>query len=186
MASVAEDMTQILATLRTLEDRMKALKAMLNPEKKVRKPNPWILFNQRIDTLMKENNTPFTSMGESKKFAASLKKEKPYAEWLDQDIVDRRTDWLVNILLACPVCEENPQEDVQKHRDCIVEFATENKVHKNPVGAWMCASTFPRHNRTEVTIVNEKASASARPRGPPKPKQPAPDTDTDVSLPGAM
>ena len=183
MASVAEDMTEILATLRALEERMKALKAMLNPEKKVRKANPWILFNQRIDALMKENNTAFTSMGESKKFASSLKKEKPYAEWRDEDIVIRRTDWLVNILLVCPVCEENPQEDVQKHRDCIVEFATENKIQKNPVGAWMCAATLPRNNRTEVVSINETPSPPPRPRGRPR-KQAAP--DVELTLPGSM
>ena len=158
MASVAEDVTNILITLRALEDRMKALKAMLNPAKE-RKPNPWILFNKRIDALMKENNTPFTRIGEAKQFASSLKKQKAYAEWLDEEILAERTDWLAGVLKACPVCEENPIGNIHGHRDCIVQFATANEEAplKNPVGAWMCAAGTVRSTITEVRVVDEES-----------------------------
>ena len=183
MASVAEDMTQILATLRALEDRMKALKAMLNPVKKDRKPNPWILFNQRIDALMKENNTPFGRIGEAKKFAASLKNQKAYSEWTDAEIITERTNWLMDTVMACVVCEDNPKENVTQHRDCIVKFATEEHIVKNPVGAWLCASSSLRTTTTGVTVVDEG--------GPPKRRRSSQvkvprDDQTDTSLPGAM
>ena len=159
MASVAEDMTQILATLRALEDRMKTLKAMLTP--KERKPNPWILFNKRIDALMKENNTPFTTIGEAKKFASSLKKQKAY-EWADAEIISERTDWLMDTVKACPVCEENPKEDVTQHRECIIKFATDENIVKNPVGAWMCAAATVRSTITKVTVVDEARNRRGR------------------------
>lgn len=167
MASVAEDVTNILITLRALEDRMKALKAMLNPVKKDRKPNPWILFNQRINVLMKENSTPFTSIGDAKKFASSLKKQKAYGEWLDEEIHAERTDWLVGNLKACPVCEENPTGNIIGHRDCIVQFATAEGSSKNPVGAWMCAAGTVRSTTTEVRVVDEE-SPPKRGRGRPR------------------
>jgi len=182
MASIAEDMTQILATLRALEDRMKGLKAMLNPVKKERKPNPWILFTQRIDALMKENNTPFARIGEAKKFASSLKKQKAYAEWTDAQIIQERTNWLMETVKACVVCEENPKDDVTQHRNCVVQFATEERIAKNPVGAWLCASSVLRSTPTEVTVVDEG--------GPPKRRRSsqvkiARDEQTDLVLPGA-
>jgi hypothetical protein len=186
MASVAEDVAHILSTLRALEDRMKALKALLAPPaKKERKPNAWVLFSQRIHALMKENNTPFTSLGESKKFASSLKKEKPYSEWLDAEIMRKRNDWLVDVLLACPVCEENPKEDILSHRDCIVEFATKDGPPiKNPVGAWMCASTTVQGRATEVITVGAEVTPTA-PKRRGRRKAPA-DAETEVSLPGSM
>lgn len=183
MASIAEDMTQILVTLRALEDRMKALKAMLNPVKKPRKPNAWILFNQRIDTLMKENNTPFARIGEAKKFASSLKKQKAYTEWADAEIVRERTDWLMETVKACVICDENPKEDVTQHRDCIVKFATEEKVHKNPVGAWLCASSALRTTTTEITVVDEGGPPKRRRSSQVKP--PPRDEEIEVALPGA-
>jgi hypothetical protein len=182
MASVAEDVTHILLTLRALETRMNTLKALLAPVKKERKPNAWILFTQRIDALMKENNTPFTNLGESKKFASSLKKQKPYAEWLDAEIITKRNDWLVDILLACPVCEENPKDDILKHRDCVVEFATKDGTPlKNPVGAWMCASTTVHGTVTEVVTIGVEVAPKRRRRR----AQPT-DAETEVSLPGSM
>lgn len=180
MASVAEDMTQILLTLRSLEERMKGLKTILNPTKKERKPNPWILFNQRIDALMKENNTPFRNLGESKQFASSLKKQKAYEQWLDTDILAKRNDWLVEVLLACPVCDENPREDVMKHRECIVEYATRESVVKNPVGAWMCASSTLQRNITEVIAVEEPVEKRGRGR---RRKDPI---EFETSLPGSL
>lgn len=184
MASVAEDMTQILLTLRALEDRMKALKAMLNPVKKPRKANPWILFNQRIDALMKENNTPFARIAEAKKFASSLKNQKLYAEWTDAEIITERTNWLMDTVKACVVCEDNPKEDVSQHRDCIVKFATEEHIVKNPVGAWLCASSLLRTTVTEVTAVDEGGPPKRRRSSQVKP--PITDPQTDTSLPGAM
>lgn len=180
MASVAEDMTQILLTLRALEDRMKALKAMLTKEK--RKPNAWILFNQRVDALMKENNTPFPRIGEAKKFASSLKKQKAYSLWTDAEIIAERTDWLMETVKSCIVCEENPKEDINQHRDCIVKFATDEHIAKNPVGAWLRASSVLRTTTTDVTVVDED--------GPPKRRRssqvkPSMDAQTDTSLPGA-
>jgi len=182
MASVGDDVAHILTTLRSLEDRMKALRAMLNPVKKERKPNPWILFNKRIDALMKENNTSFTSIGEAKQFASSLKKQKVYAEWLDEEILTERTDSLAETLKACPVCEENPVGNIAEHRDCIVQFATQDVPLKNPVGAWMCAAASVRSTVTEVTVVDETAQPK-RGRGRPR-KQPV--LETDVSLPGSL
>lgn len=184
MASVAEDMTQILLTLRALEDRMKALKAMLNPVKKARKPNTWILFNQRIDALMKDNNTPFPRIGEAKKFASSLKNQKAYADWTDADIISERTDWLMDTVKACVVCEENPKDDVTQHRDCVVKFATDEQIAKNPVGAWLCASSALRTTITEVTVMNEEGQPKRRRSSQVKP--PLSEIQTDTSLPGAM
>jgi hypothetical protein len=178
MASVAEDIAHILVTLRALEDRMKTLKAMLNPTKD-RKPNPWILFTKRIDALMKENNTPFIKMAESKQFASSLKKQKAYAEWLDEEILSERTDWLAGTLNACPVCEENPKDNIAGHTECIVAFAKQEEPLKNPVGAWMCAAASLRSTTTEVTVVD----APRRRRGRP-PALPA--VETETSLPGGL
>jgi hypothetical protein len=187
MASVAEDMTQILMTLRALEDRMKALKAMLNPVKKPRKANPWILFNQRINALMKENNTAFLRIGDAKKFASSLKKQKGYTEWTDPEIISERTDWLMDTLKACVVCEENPKDDVTQHRDCVVKFATEEKIHKNPVGAWLCASSAIRSTTTHITTVDE-AHPKRRRCSQVKPPMEAEPSDTPAcmtALPGS-
>lgn len=184
MASIAEDMTQILLTLRALEDRMKALKAMLNPVKKERKPNAWILFNQRIDALMKENNTPFPGIGEAKKFASSLKKQKAYAEWSDTEIISERTDWLMETVKACVVCDENPKDNVTQHRHCIVQFATEKNVVNNPVGAWLCASSALRTTTTEITVVDEGGPPKRRRSSQVKP--PPRDEEIEVALPGAI
>ena len=163
MGSVAEDVTHILTTLRALEDRMKTLRAMLNTAKRERKPNEWILFNKRIDALMKENNTSFTRIGDAKKFASSLKKQKAYATWTNEEIINERTDWLMNTLQACVVCEENPKDDINQHRDCIVAFATQDAPVKNPVGAWMRASSTPRTTTTKVKVVNEMESELSLP-----------------------
>jgi hypothetical protein len=180
MSSVAEDVSNILATLRALEDRMKTLKAMLSPTSKERKPNPWILFTKRIDALLKENNVPFVNLGESKQFASSLKKQKAYPEWLDTEILAQRNDWLVDALLACPVCDENPREDAMKHRDCIVEFAKRENIEKNPIGAWMSAASIPQRNITEVTIIED-----VRPkRGRGRPRKEV--VETETSLPGTV
>lgn len=154
MASVAEDVSHILMVLRSLEERMKALRLLIEPVKKERKPNQWILFNKRIDALMKENNTPFASVSESKKFAAALKNQKGY-DWADEDIMTERTESLMETLKACPICEENPHENVADHRDCIVKFATQEGPLKNPVGAWMRASSTLRATTTTVKVVNE-------------------------------
>jgi len=183
MASIGDEMTQILATLRALEERMKGLKAMLNPVKKERKPNPWILFTQRIDALMKENNTPFARMADTTKFASSLKKQKAYAEWTDAEITKERTDWLVENLKACVVCEENPKEDVTQHRDCIVRFATDEQIEKNPVGAWLCASSALRTTTTEITVVDEGAPPKRRRSSQVKVHT---DEQTEMALPGTM
>jgi hypothetical protein len=110
---------------------------------------------------MKENNTPFTSIGEAKKFASSLKKQKVY-EWTDAEILSERTDWLMETVKACPVCEENPKEDVAQHRDCIVKFATEENIVKNPVGAWMCAAATVRSTITKVTVIDESPKRRGR------------------------
>jgi hypothetical protein len=182
MASVAEDMTQILMTLRALEDRMKKLKAMMSPAK-VRKPNPWILFNQRIDALMKENNTPFTRIGDAKKFASSLKKEKAYTEWTDPEIIEERTEWLMDTLKACVVCEENPKENVTQHRHCVVKFATEEKIAKNPVGAWLCASATLRSTTTEITALDDEGLPKRRRAS--RAQLPIMDEQTELLLPGA-
>lgn len=182
MASIAEDMTQILATLRALDERMKGLRAMLNPVKKERKPNPWILFTQRIDALMKENNTPFARIGDAKKFASSLKKQKAYADWTDAEILHERTDWLMETVKACVVCEENPKDDVTQHRDCVVQFATEEKVVKNPVGAWLCASSVLRSTPTEVTVLDENGQPKRRRSSQVKILR---DDQTELVLPGA-
>jgi hypothetical protein len=181
MASVAEDMTQILLTLRALEDRMKALKAILAPVKKARKPNPWILFTQRIDALMKENNTPFPRIGEAKKFASSLKKQKGYAEWTDPEIISERTEWLMETVKACVVCEDNPKEDIGQHRECIVKFATDEQIVKNPVGAWLCASSVLRTTTTGITVIDEDAPPKRRRSSQVKVLR---DDQTDLSLPG--
>lgn len=183
MASVAEDMTQILSTLRALEQRMKTLKEMLTPVKKERKPNAWILFTQRIKTLMIENNTPFTRVADTTKFASLLKKQKAYAEWTDAEIISERTDWLMETLKACAVCEENPKDNVEQHRDCIVTFATEENIVKNPVGAWLCASSALRTITTVITDVNEggppKRRRSSQVKLPPR------DEEIDLALPGS-
>ena len=156
MTSLTDDIESMLQTLQELEERMKELKKSVAVNKE-RKPNPWILFTKRIDALMKENNTPFKTIGESKQFASSLKKEKPYAEWLDAEIVAKRNDWLVEFLLACPVCNDHPTDDVMKHQKCIVEFATKDATPmKNPVGAWMCAVSTVRSRPTEVIFVDEE------------------------------
>ena len=133
---------------------MNALKKMITP-KAERKPNPWILFTKRIDALLKENNISFPHMADSKTFASALKKEKPYAEWLDAEIISKRHEWLAQMLVSCPVCEENPRDDVMKHRHCIVDFATGTSL-KNPVGAWMSAASTIRASMTEVKFVNEE------------------------------
>jgi hypothetical protein len=182
MASVAEDITQILITLRALEDRMKTLKAMLKP-RNARKPNSWILFNQRIDALMKENNTPFPRVGEAKQFASSLKKQKAYSLWTDPEILAERTDWLMGTVKACVVCEENPKDDVTQHRDCIVQFATEENIVHNPVGAWLCASSALRSTTTQVTVVDE---GEPRRRGRGRPRILSTDAPAESSLPGAL
>jgi hypothetical protein len=155
MASVAEDVNQILLTLQALEERMKGLRAMLAP--KTRKANPWIVFSKRINALMKENNTPFTNMVEATQFVSSLKKQKGY-EWSDEEIMNERTDWLTGTLKSCIVCEQNPTESLFDHRDCIVKFAIEEGKAKNPVGAWMQASSSLRTTVTKVKMIEEAVS----------------------------
>ena len=160
---------------------MKVLKGLLAPEPKQRKPNPWILCTKRIDVLLKENNVAFAALGESRTFAASLKKEKIYTDWTDAEILAKRNDWLVDVLLSCPICQESPQEDVSKHRDCIIEFAGKDPDLKNPVGAWMCAASTVQRKGTEVIVVEDEPP-TRRVRGRPR-KQEA---EAEVSLPGSM
>jgi hypothetical protein len=181
MASVAEDVSSILSTLRALEERMKALKALLAPVRKERKPNSWILFTKRIDALLKENNVPFTALGESRSFASSLKKEKPYSDWSDADVLAKRNQWLADALLSCPVCEESPREDISTHRDCILEFAGKEPGLKNPVGAWMCAASTVKRTTTEVVVIAD-ASPVRRTRGRPRKQEP----EAEISLPGCL
>lgn len=179
MASVAEDISSILATLQALEERMKGLKALLAPEPRQRKPNPWILFTKRIDALLKENNVPFTALGESRKFAASLKKEKVYSAWTDADILAKRNAWLADALICCPVCEESPRNDVMKHRNCIIEFAEKEPGLKNPVGAWMCAASTVERDISEVIVITDD-SPPRRARGRPRKQE-----EVEISLPGS-
>jgi hypothetical protein len=185
MDGVTQEIASILTTLRSLEDHMKILRKQISPQKKERKPNPWLLFNKRIATLMTENSLSFTSVGEAKKFAARLRKKKAYANWQDSELLEERTDWLMETLLTCPVCEEHIQDNVGKHKDCIVKFAS-NTTTQNAVSAWMCAAGVRRFPETEVVTIIEETSAPAkrgRGRGRGRPCKVI-ETAPEPSLPG--
>jgi len=88
-------------------------------------------------------------------------------------------------LLTCPVCDEHIQDNVGKHKECIIEFAS-NSTTKNAVSAWMCAAGVRRFPETEVVTIIEETSAPAkrgRGRGIGRPCKVI-ETAPEPSLPG--
>ena len=110
MSSV--DTSVILAAISAMESQLAALKAQLSgktpaasgkssgkssapKEKKERSPSGWILFTQRVRTLLREADYEKKSLGpELVLFCGSLKEENTdYASWADEDILARRAAW---------------------------------------------------------------------------------------------
>ena len=83
----------------------------------------WHDFNSRIDTLLKENEMPFKRVAEAKQFASKLKKEKPVADWTNDEILAKREEWAEDHKPVCPECKEDATETPTQHRDCVRSFA---------------------------------------------------------------
>jgi hypothetical protein len=85
----------------------------------------WHDFNSRIDMLLKENEMPFKRVAEAKQFASKLKKEKPVADWTDEEILAEREEWAEDHKPVCPECKEDATDKPSDHRECIRNFADE-------------------------------------------------------------
>ena len=115
MASTTE-MKTVLAKMAEMEATLAGLRTMLgdqrpagsaaaaasaikkarkprDPDAPKREPNDWIKFTLRVDALLKGAEKAFKRVADSKKFAAYLKSQKPYAEWADEDILGARQGW---------------------------------------------------------------------------------------------
>jgi len=100
-------------------------KASTAVEKPKRAPNAWILFNTRIDTLMKETEMTFKRVAEAKQFASKLKKEKAPADWTDDEILAARNEWAETHAILCPVCKIKVKDNPIQHNVCGRNFAEE-------------------------------------------------------------
>ena len=85
----------------------------------------WHDFNARLDVLLKTNEMPFKRVAEAKQFASKLKKEKPVADWTDEEILAAREEWAEDHRPVCPTCKDDATENPSEHRECVRSFADE-------------------------------------------------------------
>ena len=131
-----------------LEKRFASLRTLINtlaPQKpkKARAENAWITFNKRVDALLTENARGFNGLGDAKKFAAHLKEKQSY-NWTDADILNERQAWDKAHPPSCSICHEDPTDNIDDHRACIIDYTRglieAGKKVPNPVETWMRAS----------------------------------------------
>ena len=154
--AVAEEVVKVLQVITDLEARLAELRGLLavkeKGKKKVKKvrdpnlpkrePNAWIRFTQRVEGVLRAAEKGFERCATSKQFCKVLKDKKPYAEWLDEEVLAERDEWEppspVQVIVdaadaatvaaanPCPVCKGDVAiENAQAHRECLVRFATE-------------------------------------------------------------
>jgi len=126
----------------------------------------WHDFNSRIDMLLKENEMPFKRVAEAKQFASKLKKEKPVADWTDEEILAEREEWAEDHKPVCPECKEDATEAPSEHRDCVRSFAEEY------VKAGKGDSTKAIAEWTKLSGIAEMIKADEEPAEKKKPGRP--------------
>ena len=96
-----------MAAIASMEKQLEEMKAMLaNEEKNTtkkakkrdpglsrKKSNPWINFTQRVSKVLDDAEIKTGSAVAPKQFASSLKDQKPYDDWTDEDILEAWASW---------------------------------------------------------------------------------------------
>ncbi len=107
-------MTEVVEAIRDMENRLADLKKMIqssegkkkrrerDPNAPKREANDWIKFTQKVEAALKSEGLMFKRVAESKKFAASLKSKKAYAEWTEKEIIAARKTWEETVPAAVP------------------------------------------------------------------------------------
>lgn len=136
-------------------------------EKKAKKPrdpdapaNPWITFNRRVDTILKEAERTI-KMSESKKFTSHLKKLKAYDDWSDAEILLEREKW-VETPLETKVTEVNESVEASETSSDEGKKAGRPKMTEEEKAAAKIKRDAKKAAMTEEEIAEAKAKKDAK------------------------
>lgn len=197
--AIVEEVAKVLEVISNLEARLAELRGLLaakgekgkkakkvrDPNKPKREPNAWIRFTQRVEGILRAAEKGCGSATMSKQFCKFLKDKKPYAEWLDEQVLEEWDTWeppspvqvIVDEIAAvaekpCPVCKGLVDAgDAGAHRACLVSFATDAGVRgEDPlkaVDAWKeavspAAPPTRRHSHTASSVQPLRALTPSR------------------------
>jgi hypothetical protein len=166
-AELATQMGDMLQVIQILEERLRELKQMARKgERKAqrrggkaagtaaaaaarpaRPPNAWILFTQRVKTLVVAAGLPFAKVTDALKFCKELKDGRGGYGWSDEEIVAARRDWepptpvhsvkdeeeaesvaSAEEISICPTCTGVIEEDASAHRACLISVTEAAKA----------------------------------------------------------